>query len=153
MSLKGSPFHISAGRRESGDMMNAQTIEDVMYRYHHDTDIHEVVVRGSERSAMNGMFEVMRWVYEQSSPRHLTRVLLVKEGTMLPLPSFIANIRDMVMRHPMINNRRPARLAVITERSAMVRMAQNILMPMRVMSALHFYGHSQYNEACDWLKS
>jgi hypothetical protein len=138
---------------KEGNVIQLEAAQDVMYRYHHTNDIHEIVVRGSERGAMNGMFEVMRWVYERPSSHRLTRVLLVKEGSMIPVSSFVTNIRDMIMRHPMINNRTPTRFAVITERSAVIRMAQNILKPMRVMSAVHFYGHSQYREACDWLKS
>ena len=134
-------------------MIQGQAAQDVMYRYHHTSDIHEVVVHGSGRGAVNGMFEVMRWVYDHPSPHRLTRVLLVKEGAMLPLASFMANIRDMVLHLPMINNRTPARFAVVTEKNALVRMAQNILMPTRVMSALHFYAHPQYKEAWEWLKS
>jgi hypothetical protein len=134
-------------------MIQEQQTQSVMYRYHHSSDIHEVVVHGSERSTINGMFEVMRWVYDHPSPHQLTRVLLVKDGSTMPLASFMSNIRDMLLRHPMINARTPARFAFVSERHALVRIAQNIFKPIPVINTVHFYRHPQYNEAFEWLKS
>lgn len=135
---------------QTQDFSRFSTVE-LGYRYLDGSDIHEINLLGNSREMIEDFFKLLTEIYYSAPTGRTRRILIIHEGTSMPLSSFMNSVRAFISEHRKRARPVPTCFAIVIEKTPFLQLIPQMLKLMRHQDLVMFFNVDEQAKATAWL--